>query len=206
VSVEARQGLGVWVAIAAALALSLALQQERLLAIWRAGVAAFAELSCCSSFGVALALPEFEPPAGAKNSPDMAWRRPNACLDSASYEPLAVLPPGLAVAPIPAGSYLTAHTKVSVLGAPYHRNNHGNRAALDILRSRPAVAENLARKARAKYVLLCWGTPADVAADRAMGPDGLAAQLSQNKVPGWLRRLNVDGTIFRAYEILQPSH
>ncbi len=171
-----------------------------------AGVVAFAALACCSSFGVALSLPEFEPPAGAENSPDMAWRRPNACLDSASYEPLAAMPAGLAVAPIAAGSYIIAHTKMSVLAAPYHRDNHGNRAALDILRSKPALAESLARKAGAQYVLLCWANAPDISAYKAMGPDGLAAQLSQGKVPRWLRPVKTEGTIFHAYEILPTGN
>jgi hypothetical protein len=168
-------------------------------------VAGFAVLASISSFGVALALPEFDAPAGAENSPDMAWRRPNVCLDSASYEPLGQLPPGLAVAPIPAGSYLLAHTNLSVLAAPYHRNNHGNRAALDILRSRPALAETFVRKAGAKYVLLCWANAADLASYQAMGPDGLAAQISQGRIPGWLRPIKLEGTIFHAYEVMPPN-
>ena len=169
-------------------------------------VAAFAALVSISSFGVALALPELKPPLEAENSLDMAWRSPNACRDSANYAPLASLPPGLAVAPVPAGSYLVAHTQLSVLAAPYHRNNHGNRAALDILRSKPALAETLARQAGAKYVLLCWANPADLAFYKAMGPDGLAAQISQGKIPGWLRVLKVEGTIFHVFEVLPPNN
>lgn len=166
---------------------------------------AFAALIASSAFGVAMALPDFPGPPGAEASPDMAWRRPNACLDSASYAPLADLPPGLAVAPIPAGSYILAHTKLSVLAAPYHRDNHGNHEALEILRAPPALAASLARKAGAKYVLLCWDNAADIASYQAMAADGLAAQLVQNRVPVWLRPLPVNGTIFRAYQILPPN-
>jgi hypothetical protein len=105
---------------------------------------------CASSFvGVAVALPDFPSAPDAEISPDNFWRHPNACLDSASYEPLAQLPPGLVAAPIPAGSYLLAHTRLKVLAAPYHRNNHGNRAAIDILRAPPALAESLAHKSGA---------------------------------------------------------
>lgn len=162
-------------------------------------------LACLSSFGVAIALPEFEPPPGAETSLDTAWRSPSLCRDTASYPALDLLPPGLAAAPIPAGSYLLAQTHLSVLAAPYHRNNHGNRAALDILRSDPALAETLARRAGVKYVLLCWSNPAEVASYQAMGPDALAAQISRGSVPGWLRELKVEGTIFHAYEVLPPN-
>ena len=141
----------------------------------------------------------------AANSPDMAWRRPDPCLASESYEPLAALSPGLAVAQIPAGSYILAHTAMSVLAAPYHRDNHGNRLALDILRSPPALAEGLARKAGAKYVLLCWATPADIAALQAMGADSLAARLSTGGVPRWLRPTHVEDAIFHSYEIVPSS-
>jgi hypothetical protein len=169
-----------------------------------AGVAVFAALAGCSSFGVALALPDFQTESAA-NSPDMAWRRPDPCLASESYEPLAALSPGLAVAQIPAGSYILAHTAMSVLAAPYHRDNHGNRLALDILRSPPALAEGLARKAGAKYVLLCWATPADIAALQAMGADSLAARLSTGGVPRWLRPTHVEDAIFHSYEIVPSS-
>ena len=171
-----------------------------------ASASAFAAMTCCSAFGVALAMPEVERPQAAELSPHTAWRRPDPCLDSANYLGLAALQPGLAVAQIPAGAYLLAHTGLSVLAAPYHRNNHGNRAALDILRAEPALAETLARRAGAKYVLLCWGTPADLAALAAMGTDGLAAQISSDRIPGWLRPIPLQGSIFHAYEILPPGN
>jgi hypothetical protein len=164
----------------------------------------FAVLFAISSFGVALALPELAPAAGAENSPDKFWRRPSACLDSASYAALADLPPGLAVAPVSAGSYLLAHTRLSVLAGPYHRNNHGNRAALDILRQPPALAESLAHKAGATYVMLCWATPADLAYYRAMGADSLAAGVAAGNTPGWLRPLSIAGTPIRVFAVL-PS-
>jgi hypothetical protein len=165
----------------------------------------FGLLLALSSFGVALALPEIERSAGLETSPDMAWRRPDPCLESESYLPLADLPPGLAVAPIQSGAYLLAHTRLSVLAAGYHRASRGNRAAIDILRAEPALAESLARKAGAKYVLLCWATPADLAWWKALAPEGLAAQVAQGRVPAWLRPLSAPDAPFHAYEILPPN-
>jgi hypothetical protein len=168
-------------------------------------LAALMALFALSAFGVALAMPDLKTTAEAESSPANAWRRPDPCLASASYEPLAVLPPGLAVSQIPAGSYLLAHTNLSVLAAPYHRNNAGNRAALDILRAPPALAEDLARRASARYILLCWMKPSDGAALREMAPDGLAAELSRGSVPGWLRPLRIDATPFNVYEVMPPN-
>ncbi|MCI4680054.1 hypothetical protein K9U39_14440 [Rhodoblastus acidophilus] len=158
-----------------------------------------------SSFGVALAEPPFPISAAIENSAAKAWRRPDPCLESASYEPLAALGPGLAVSQISPGSYLLAQTSLSVLAAPYHRDNHGNRLALDILRSPPALAESLARKAGAKYVLLCWAKPSDEAALREMAPDGLGAELTRGHVPGWLRPLDIKGTPFHAFQVMPRS-
>jgi hypothetical protein len=166
-----------------------------------AATASLAALFALSSFGVALALPDLKPSAEAENSPDMFWRRPSSCLDSASYSALADLPPGVAVAPVPAGSYLIAHSGLSVLAAPYHRNNHGNRAALDILRSPPALAESLARKAGATYVMLCWETPADRAYYRFLGQDSLAAAIVAGRAPEWLRPVTLSGTPFRVFVV-----
>jgi hypothetical protein len=118
---------------------------------------------------------------------------------------MADLAPGLAVAQIPAGSYLIAHTRLSVLAAPYHRNNHGNRTALDILRNPPAVAEGLARKAGAKYVILCWAKPADEAALRKMAADGLGASLLAGQTPGWLRPIQLEGTPFHVYAVVPAA-
>jgi hypothetical protein len=170
-----------------------------------AATIAFAALFALSSFGVAFALPDLTLDTSAENSPDLFWRRPNACIDSASYKPLAALPLGLAVAPIPAGSYLLAHTGLNVLAAPYHRNNHGNRAALDILREPPALAESLARKAGARYVMICAEAPADSAWYRSLGADSLAARLTADKAPSWLRPVPVAGTPIRVFAVLPPA-
>jgi hypothetical protein len=170
-----------------------------------AATVGFVALFAVSSFGVALALPDLKPDPSAENSPDLFWRRPDACIDSAGYKPLADLPPGLAVAPIPAGSYLVAHTGLNVLAAPYHRNNHGNRAALDILRNPPALAESLARKAGALYVMVCAETPADSAWYRSLGPDNLAADLAEDRPPMWLRPVPVAGTPIKVFAVLPKS-
>ncbi|MBB4199228.1 hypothetical protein CCR94_20975 [Rhodoblastus sphagnicola] len=170
-----------------------------------AGVAASVALLAGSSFGVALAMPELEPAPEAKASPDLAWRRPDPCIDSASYRYLDDHKPGLVAGPISPGSYILAHSAMRALAAPYHRNNAGNLAALNILRAAPPQAEILARKAGVDYVLLCWATPADAAALRALSPDGLAARVEDGEIPGWLREVSPEGAPARLYQVLPPS-
>jgi hypothetical protein len=94
---------------------------------------------------------------------------------------------------------------MSVLAAPYHRNNAGNLAALNILRAPPAQAEILARKAGVKYVMLCWATPADRSALRAMSLEGLAARMEDGQVPAWLREVSPGDAPVHLYEVLPSS-
>ncbi|MCW2314523.1 hypothetical protein M2322_000043 [Rhodoblastus acidophilus] len=170
-----------------------------------AGVAASAVLLAGSSFGVALALPDLEPSPDVLASPDLAWRRPDPCLDSANYAFLNDHKPGLVAGPISPGSYILAHSPMRALAAPYHRNNAGNLAALNILRAEPALAESLARKGGVDYVLLCWATPADAASLRALSPTGLAARIEQGEIPGWLREVSPKDAPVRLYRLLPPS-
>jgi hypothetical protein len=168
------------------------------------GTAALLGLFALSSFGVAAASPELAAAPEVEKSSAKAWRRPDACLDSASYAPLAALGSGLAVTQVSPGAYLLAHTELSVLAGPYHRDIRGNRTALDILRAPPAAAEGLARKANAKYVILCWDKPSDAAALREMAPEGLGAALMDGAAPQWLRPEKIEGTPFHVWRVAPP--
>ena len=100
-----------------------------------------------SSFGWALALP------GGDGSPD----RRNACLATSAFASFAQLPPGLVAGPIDAGSHLLALTPHSVLAAPYHRDNRGNRIVLDALLAPPDRAQDILKAAHVAYVVNCAG-------------------------------------------------
>jgi len=111
-----------------------------------------------------------------------------ACLASAAFAPLAALPPGIVLAPIDAGSHMLALTPHSVLAAPYHRDNHGNRAALDAFLSDPETARQILRANHVTYVMTCPGLKeTDALARRA--PHGLAAALMAGTTPDWLQPL-----------------
>jgi hypothetical protein len=80
---------------------------------------------------------------------------------------------------------LTPH---SVLAAPYHRDNHGNRAALDAFLAEPRAAREILRADHVTYVATCSGLT-ETAALAARAPDGLAAALVSGAIPDWLRTL-----------------
>ena len=153
-------------------------------------------LFALSNMGFTVELPDFT--SAAQNQTTSGRDR---CMNSASYAPLQALAPGLAVSAISPGSYLLAQTRLSVMAAPYHRDNHGNRAALDILFAPPDQAEKLAREAGARYVILCW-TPGSEPPWQAFSPEGLATQITQGSVPGWLRPMEIKGTPTHVYEIV----
>jgi hypothetical protein len=93
---------------------------------------------------------------------------------------------------------LTPH---SVLAAPYHRNNHGNRTALDAFLAEPDVAQQILRANNVTYVAICPGlTETDALASRA--PQSLAAALIHGEPPHWLKALPRNG----AYQVfvIQP--
>ena len=121
-----------------------------------------------------------------------------ACLTPQALAPVAALPPGLILAPIDAGAHLLAFTPHSVLGAPYHRNNDGNRLVLDAMLAAPDAAREMVARSGATYVAICAGEDqARVMAARA--PDGLAAALLAGRIPDWLAPVSLPSpqTLFR---------
>lgn len=122
------------------------------------------------------------------------------CRAAEALAPLAALPAGLAFAPIDIGSHLLAHTGASVLAAPYHRNNVGNRAVIDGLLAPPAQAESLVRATGARTVVVCPGE-VQMAVLASTAPDGLASHLLRGDVPVWLTPIPLSGTTYRAFAV-----
>ncbi|MBV9220012.1 MAG: hypothetical protein JOY94_11390 [Methylobacteriaceae bacterium] len=148
----------------------------------------------------------FVPLAWAVALPDTAaaeppkYGDPQACFASSGFTPLDSLPPSLVFAPIDAGSYILAFTHHSAIGAPYHRNNHGNRLTLEVLLGDAAKAHDLLRASGARYLALCPAADElDIYTDRA--PAGFAAALRDGSVPSWLQPVDVRGTPYKVYEI-----
>ena len=121
------------------------------------------------------------------------WSKNGGCLASSAFAPLAKLPPGLVAAPIDAGSHILALTPQSVLAAPYHRNNIGNRAMLDAMLASPADARAILAAHHVTYVMTCKSLT-ETATLAARAPHGLAAALYSDHVPGWLALLPKAGS------------
>ncbi len=143
-----------------------------------------------SSIGWAMVLP-------ASSRPD-ARADMRACLTSEAMAPLAALPSGLVLAPIDLGAHLLAQTPQAVVTAPYHRNNRGNRAAIDAFRASPDEAQARVRTLGARYVVSC-STAKELRTIAARAPGSLAARLMEDAPPEWLRRVSPPGAALAIY-------
>jgi hypothetical protein len=161
----------------------------------RAMVSALALLACApmSAIGWAMA------PSLAGEKPPFE-ENPAACLAAASFQPLARLTPGLALAPIEVGAYLLAHTAHSVVTAAYHRNNDGNRLAIDAFTARPDAARDMLHAHGVKYVFVCAGDK-ELTTTAARAPAGLSAALASGAIPDWLRPVDTTGSPYRAFTV-----
>ena len=166
---------------------------DRLTTIGRTRLAALsiAMILPFSATGWALALSDA--------APDESHTNKAGCLASSAYTPLATLPPGLVVAPIDFGAHILAFTPHAVVAAPYHRNNAGNRAGLDIFLASPDKAGALFAASGARYLVVCDDL-SDMQIFRDRAPDGLAATLAEGRTPQWLRAIPLAGTPFRVFE------
>lgn len=114
--------------------------------------------------------------------------------------PLAQLGSGIMFAPIDSGSHLLVHTSLSVLGAPYHRNNAANRVVIDGFSAEGTEAERIVKGTGARYVAICPGQ-VQAAALMARNPNGLAAKLIANDPPSWLEPVRLAGTPYHVFAI-----
>jgi hypothetical protein len=124
-----------------------------------------------------------------------------ACIQSASYAPLAQLPPGIVATDVSWGPYLLALTPHSVLAGPYHHLSKGIVAAHRSLAEPPEQARTILVENRVTYVMVCGSRP----------PDGLAeperslslwGKLRAGAVPDWLEPVgNTAGQAFAVYRV-----
>jgi hypothetical protein len=124
-----------------------------------------------------------------------------ACILSASYAPLAQLPPGIVATDVSWGPYMLALTPHSVLAGPYHHLSKGIVAAHRSLAELPEQARTILAENRVTYVMVCGSRP----------PDGLAeperslslwGKLRAGAVPDWLEPVgNTAGQAFAVYRV-----
>ncbi len=122
------------------------------------------------------------------------------CQRASDYTPLARLPRGRVLAFIDSGPFILMQSAHAVLAAPYHRNQAGNIAMLDMFLAAPDVAKARMAGHGIDYVAFCPGAP-----ERydyvASAPAGLAAALYRGDVPGFLERVPLAGTNLVVYRV-----
>ncbi|MBU3888442.1 hypothetical protein FM996_10170 [Methylosinus sporium] len=126
-----------------------------------------------------------------------------ACLEASAFSGLAALPPARIVAPVDMGAHLLAFTPHHVFAAPYHRDNHGNRLAVETFLAAPAEAERLLRAAGAELLLWCdGGETGNALIERA--PNGLAAALARGESLSFLEKIPLERSPFHVFA-LRPA-
>jgi hypothetical protein len=122
------------------------------------------------------------------------------CQRASDYKPLALLPRGRMLAFIDSGPFILMESEHAVLAAPYHRNQAGNNAMLDMFLGAPDYGKVRMDARGIDYVAFCPGAPEryDYAAS---APTGLAAALSRGDVPGFLERILLHGTDLVVYRV-----
>jgi hypothetical protein len=115
----------------------------------------------------------------------------SSCRAVSNLAPLAVLAPGRIMAPIDLGPGILAATQHSVFAAPYHRNNDGNLAMMQVMLAVPPVAQQMLSDRRVDYIVMCAGG-SDQMEFGQLAPDGLAARLSRGEIPDFLESLDLD--------------
>jgi hypothetical protein len=123
------------------------------------------------------------------------------CQRQADYKPLAKLPRGRILAFIDSGPFILMESEHAALGAPYHRNETGNLAILDMFLASPNDAKVRMAARGIDYVAFCPGAP-----ERydyvAYAPNGLAATLAEHNIPGFLEGIPLAGTDLTVYRVL----
>jgi hypothetical protein len=123
-------------------------------------------------------------PAAHKEADERAAQ----CLKPQSLAVLKGLPTGLILAPIDLGAHILAFTPHGVLAAPYHRNNYGNRIAIDAMIGNDERARDIVARRGVTYVVTCPGL-SELRIYDGRAPQGFSAALKRGEPPAWLEPL-----------------
>jgi hypothetical protein len=123
-----------------------------------------------------------------------------ACVRTASYLPLAQLPPGIVATDVSYGPFLLALTPHSVLAGPYHHLSKGIVTAHRSLSEPPEQARQILAEQRVTYVMVCGPRPPDGLAEPERGRS-LWGRLRAGAVPDWLEPVGDTGQAFAVYRV-----
>ncbi len=122
------------------------------------------------------------------------------CRTPAAIGALGALPRSVLLAPIDMGSDILADSHHSVVAAPYHRNNHGNREMVDAMMAEPGAARRIVHDSGAAYIVFCPAMP-ELEIYAAASADSLATALLTGKPPQWLAPEPIAGSPYRIYKV-----
>jgi hypothetical protein len=129
-------------------------------------------------------------------------RTSEACNSLGNLAHLDAIAPSLFLTPISTAEALIVASRHSSVAAGYHRVPDALEDSIRFFTSAPDAAHAVALRRHAAYVLLCPGDGAAMLYTRT-APDGLAAQLTADRPPAWLRPVTVPGLRFaRVYRVI----
>jgi hypothetical protein len=136
----------------------------------------------------------------ARERVELVSQGPGTCQRARDYAVLDTMPRGRVLAFIDAGPMILVQTPHTVLAAPYHRNNSGNLAMLEIMLGPPEDAVARLAALQIDYVAFCPG-----AAERHIyaqaAPNGLAASLAAGSPPAGLAPLDRGDHEIKVYRV-----
>ena len=119
----------------------------------------------------------------------IAERDASTCQTVSDVASMTRLPKGRVMAPIDLGPMILADTDHAVFAAPYHRNNDGIVAMLNLMLAPGPAARQILSDRRVDYVVTCSAAPEQDLVNLA--PDGLAARLGRGETPDFLEPLDL---------------
>jgi hypothetical protein len=120
----------------------------------------------------------------------IAERDASTCQTVSDVASMTRLPKGRVMAPIDLGPMILVETDHAVFAAPYHRNNDGIVAMLQLMLAPVPAARQILSDRRVDYVVTCSAAPEQDLVNLA--PDGLAARLGRGETPDFLEPLDLD--------------
>lgn len=100
------------------------------------------------------------------------------------------LPKGFAITQIDLGAPILVSTQHSVSSAPYHRNEAGNIAALNVFAGSPSKAKAAIDALSPDYIIACKDFP-ETNLIKTIAPNGLLPRLIKGDVPSWLEPVDM---------------
>jgi hypothetical protein len=111
------------------------------------------------------------------------------CRSLSDVASLRRLPRGRVMAPLDLGPAILAETTHEVFAGPYHRNNDGNAALINLMLASLPTAKQILSDRHVDYVITCSAAPdANII---KLAPEGLEARLGRGETPEFLEPIDL---------------